>query len=59
MSYKVYSEKKSQEKDSEVWRSIYFEADGNRYMISGTFKDLDTLGKFVDLYVKNVKVEKE
>ena len=58
-SYKVYSEKKSQEKDSAVWRSIYFEADGNRYMISGTFKDLDTLGKFVDLYVKNVKVEKE
>ena len=27
--------------------------------LSGTFKDLDTLGKFVDLYVKNVKVEKE
>ena len=58
-SYKVYSEKKIKEKDSEVWRTIYFEADGNKFEISGTFKDLDTLGKFVDLYVENVKVEKE
>lgn len=58
-SVKAYTIKKSKDKDSEIWRTVYFEADGNTFMISGTFSDLDTLGKLVDLFIKNVKVEKE
>jgi hypothetical protein len=58
-SVKAYTIKKGNDKDSEISRTVYFEADGNTFTISGTFRDLDTLGKLVDLFIQNVKVEKE
>ena len=58
-SYKVSSVKRKKDKDSSVWRSMYLEANGHKFNVSGTFKDLDTAGKFLDLFLDSVTVEAE
>ena len=58
-SYQVFGAKNKEDKKSSVWHSMYFEANGNKFNISGTFKDMDTIGKFVDLLMENITVEAE